>query len=435
MSSSPFLTELDPNAAIKGSRDPLGIQPIWTRLGRQVVGNLTTVSTSVRDFTTTILGYYFAERFADEGAGDRLGVFLRWEQLASYARGAINNDWEFRGTERAKKNLNEGSKVRLGTDASSLILSDQKTYGLWGLYSVPSRSSGLVEGEPAHVSPPARAFIERHYLPALFRGQALLPELENALSKKSAELRPQERDRVLLQAVARVLRRQLSSQEQAFYKEHLVDGGSDDRTRGGQRLLVDALRTTFGMEEWSLQPATVRHLAKHCHAQGDLGRSVADALDRIRVAEQLLAPASRLFLLLLNCDGQQPVDVAVAVGRQWGRRVPSVSPDAVEGIRGQFADVQDEQAGNRWVQLAGALASGEYQRAISLLIDQNSAVMFGRGSAAPWVDVRDGKLHVRFLDEGGGALPLKSELPSLWTNSYFIDSLRTVAMQVEGHRG
>ena len=107
-----------------------------------MVGNLTTVSTSVRDFTTTILGYYFAERVANEESADGdLAAFLRSEQLASYARGGINYDWDFRGTERAKKYFNEGRKVRLGTDSAALILSDQKTYGLWGLYSVPSRSS------------------------------------------------------------------------------------------------------------------------------------------------------------------------------------------------------------------------------------------------------------------------------------------------------
>lgn len=70
MIADPFLTDIDPQAAIKGSRDPLGIQPIWTHLGRRVVGNLTTVSNSVRDFTTTILGYYFAERVAKEKNGD-----------------------------------------------------------------------------------------------------------------------------------------------------------------------------------------------------------------------------------------------------------------------------------------------------------------------------------------------------------------------------
>ena len=66
MLAVPFFTDLDPQATIKGSRDTLGLQTIWARLGRQVIGNLTTVSTSVRDFTTLVLGYYFAERVANE---------------------------------------------------------------------------------------------------------------------------------------------------------------------------------------------------------------------------------------------------------------------------------------------------------------------------------------------------------------------------------
>ena len=31
---APFLTLEDPNAKIKGSRDPLGVQPIWAAFGR-----------------------------------------------------------------------------------------------------------------------------------------------------------------------------------------------------------------------------------------------------------------------------------------------------------------------------------------------------------------------------------------------------------------
>src|SRR5436190_18237187 len=95
MLTAPFFTELDPQAAVKGSRDPLGVQPIWARLGRHVVGNLTTVTQSIRGFTTVIFGYYFAERVANEEDGDGdLAVFLRWEQLAAYARGTVNNDWD-----------------------------------------------------------------------------------------------------------------------------------------------------------------------------------------------------------------------------------------------------------------------------------------------------------------------------------------------------
>src|SRR5262249_61182123 len=108
----PFLTDLDSRAAVKGSRDPLGVQQIWTRFGRHVVGNLTTVSNSVRDFTTLLLGYYFAENVADErGPGSELATFLKWEQLAAYARASVNSDFAFRRTERARQNLSEGSRI------------------------------------------------------------------------------------------------------------------------------------------------------------------------------------------------------------------------------------------------------------------------------------------------------------------------------------
>ncbi len=37
----PFLTSLDENAYVKGSRDPLGLVPVWSRFGRDVVGTQT----------------------------------------------------------------------------------------------------------------------------------------------------------------------------------------------------------------------------------------------------------------------------------------------------------------------------------------------------------------------------------------------------------
>ncbi len=96
---SKLLSDLDSWAAVKSSRDPLGIQQVWTRMGRHVVGNLITVSNSVRDFSTVLLGFYFAEQLADErGLGSELVTFLKWEQLAAYSRGSVNGDFSFRGT-------------------------------------------------------------------------------------------------------------------------------------------------------------------------------------------------------------------------------------------------------------------------------------------------------------------------------------------------
>ena len=83
----PFLTVIDSRAAIKGSRDPLGAQAIWTLLGRHVAGGLTTNTTSVRDFVVLLLGYRFIEKPDEAGSREEtLLVFIRWARLASYAR-------------------------------------------------------------------------------------------------------------------------------------------------------------------------------------------------------------------------------------------------------------------------------------------------------------------------------------------------------------
>ena len=86
-----FLTALDSRAQVKGSRDPIGCQAVWTRFGRHVVGNLTTVSSSLRDYTVTILGMHFAEQVTDAGSDSTtLQTFLKWEQLCGYARAQEN---------------------------------------------------------------------------------------------------------------------------------------------------------------------------------------------------------------------------------------------------------------------------------------------------------------------------------------------------------
>src|SRR5687768_3434601 len=120
MLATPFLTAFDSRAAVKGSRDPLGIQPVWTRLGRQVIGNLTTVSNSVPDFAVLLLGFHFVESLAGRrGSELDLATFLKWEQLAGYARGNNNSQASFRGTERVRQRLNSGGPLSIGTDSDS----------------------------------------------------------------------------------------------------------------------------------------------------------------------------------------------------------------------------------------------------------------------------------------------------------------------------
>lgn len=433
MLTQPFLTDLDSRAAVKGSRDPLGVQAIWTRFGRHVVGNLTTVSTSLRDFTTLLLGYHFAERVADEGGGDGdLATFLKWEQLAAYARGAVNKDWLFRGTERVQRNLSERSQVRLSVESGAQILGNQKIYGLWGLYTVPARSSALVDGEPTRLTPAARKLIEDLYIPIFTKaGYRNADAVVARLRERHVTIDVVGRDRPLLEAVAKTLQRRVLAAERGTCREHLLLGGPLDRTGGLQSVLALVLGSTLDDRAWRLSPSSLRRLAKLARAHDERGAALADNLERIRTCEMLLAPTVSLFDFLLGSDGQTIAEAAKAVRSHWGATVPTIDVEATTVLESGLRDATgDAEPAARWIQIARSLAAGAYDDAVRLLLDHNRYVMRTRAGAAPWIDLRDGRLQVRFRDEQGLPLPERRELPECWRHPYFIDSLRTIAQAV-----
>lgn len=428
---SPFLTDLDTRAAVKGSRDPMGAQSIWTKMGRQVVGNLTTVSTSVRDFTTLLLGYHFATRASDAGGPEsELDVFLKWEQLAAYARGHVNRDWAFRGVDRVKKRLGESTNVRLSADSAGQILSNQKTYGLWGLYTVAGRASGLLDGEPTRLTPRALQYVERECLPIL-KAEKLGDgaRILEILRQPSSRIDIEGRDRQVVRAVARILDKQLRKEERSFYREHLLTGGPSDSTSGRQHLLAELFGRTKQMDPFT--PKMMTALAKEARAHGESGQPLAAQLDRIRAAESLLAPVAALFAFVLAQDDITVDQLAAILKKQWGATVTTVEVEALSLLTQEFGNNgRDDGEGERWLCLAKACAAGNYTDLVNLLIRQNQEVMLSRGGA-PWVSLEKNRLQVRVRDETA-ALPRRTELPNLWRHSYFIDSLRTVTAQLRG---
>ncbi len=422
----PFLTDPDSRAAVKGSRDPLGIQQIWTRLGRHVVGNLTTVSNSVRDFTTLLLGYYFAEQLADDlGPGSELATFLKWEQLAAYARASVNNDFIFRGTERVKRSLSEGGKVWLSDERSHQILSNQKIYGLWGLYTMPSRASGLVDGNPTRLSPVASNFLQTHCLPILSKAGAGkdASRILALLKPKSTRLNLSSTPDLAIEAVGKVLNLRIRKAERDFYYEHLVEGGPSDATEGKQRQLASLLTETLSDSSFHWAPTTIRQLAKVANSRGGQWQPLAFDLEQIRILESVLAPTSLLFDYLLGSDGRTIKEVAASIEKQWGEGLSSIESDSLDSMHGQWSG-GDTSVGDRWVAIGHAMCSGRFIDVIEHLAQQNSSVMASRGGAA-WIESNRGKLIVRYKEENG-KLPARDELGQLWRFPYFLDSLRSV---------
>ena len=429
MLTVPFLTKLDPRGAVKGSRDPLGVQPIWTRIGRKAVGNLTTVSTSVRDFTVLLLGYHFAEQLAhDRADSSELSTFLKWEQLASYARAHVNKDTRFRGTERVRAALNSGGKVTISDETAHQILGNQKIYGLWGLYTVPARSSGLLEGDPTRLTPAGRDLVEGLYVPLLEKhgGPRMANRIKEILASSKTRIDPDGSDRPLLEAIGRVLVLKLLAREREVYRHHLVNGGDDDSTGGRQEQLATLLYRTTTDPSFVWSPAALVALETGAR-RIEGGDALATNLERIRACESLLAPCVALFIHLLGMDGKPLGEAAKRVRTQWGAHVTTVKTADIRRIEAELGGM-DADAGKRWVDIATTASTGAYDDLIKLLLVQNREVMGERGSTS-WLDLRDDHFHVRFHEERG-ELPKKAELPTLWRHSYFIDALRLVAGQI-----
>jgi len=111
-----FFTLLDDSLRPVGSRDPLGIEYIWSTVGRHLVGNLTTITDHLDNFVLALLGFYLC-RDASRAQTDWT-TFQRFEQLTSRARFAEKLG-RVLGSNRIK--LSSGSPIVLGKpcDASS----------------------------------------------------------------------------------------------------------------------------------------------------------------------------------------------------------------------------------------------------------------------------------------------------------------------------
>jgi hypothetical protein len=252
------------------------------------------------------------------------------------------------------------------------------------------------------------------------------------LSKSSYNLDCAKKDLPMVQNVARIFKRsRLADKERIFYKTYLLNGGPTDSTGGIQALVADVFGTALAEKNWELSPLTLEEMAARCRKRGDLGGVAADHLLRIKTMEMLLAPAACMFDYLVSCHGQSPAEAAVGAKKQWGKGLKTVDPVKTAHYENDFRNgAEDATAGRCWVELAQALVSGAYEKAIALLLEQNKRTMAARAGSAPWIDVREGKLHVRFQDAIGYLLPGNEELPHYWRHSFFLDSLRTMAYRL-----
>lgn len=398
-----FLSLLDDRARAKGSRDPLGFEMVWTWFGRRVVGNLTTITTSWRIFSVGLLGFHWSNKLCRDihPAEKQEAVqnhFIRYEQLAAFLR-ALGGDEDIMGITRVRKRLADDNKdLFIGTGQEDLILSDQISYGIWGLYSTAMRETGLVEGDSRELTP---------------LGQEVVSWIESGLDETWYE-------EIVTGRKPGVARSDLEAQSSNY-----INAIADDRVR--KRLIEVLLRGQGNHEcQQALYDAS-RRIDKKVLETGDLPsfisaiqeKTTSEALRReladIMDIERLLVTANTLFDYCRREDGKPLENIADKINNTYdfGFIPPGPHLEAcpyAEDLRS----------------LRQHLKGGQTSQALRTLLALNKKIMEGRGGA-PWVEENsDGTLRVRVNSETGSLVP-QGKLELSWHYNYFLDSFARIA--------
>ncbi|MCK0164944.1 hypothetical protein [Marinobacter sp. S6332] len=396
----PFLSLLDDRAKPKGSRDPLGFELVWTHFGRKVVGNLTTITSSVENFTVALLGFYWAHQIhgnADKDSRERLirETFLRYEQLAAYLRHQSGSK-EIMGITRVHKNMTAQAES-LAISLKAQILSNQASYGLWGLYSSALKDSGLAEGSDRKLTAEGMELAETIARDLNSNEFIQLFRVDGQLSRDECErLAPQ-----FWQAIRKeVVRQKLT---------HVLLRGHQNQNASVQEGLFAA--TEKLVRAGKLTGEFSQNLN---HVQNAGSPDLQKCLDEIQRVERVLVAANNVFYYLLTQDHQPVSSVVEQIESQTYdyEHLPETLPQGMTR-RNALCEINDNlRAGNHW----GAV------KAVTKL---NADVMKARGGA-PWVTCDGDILNVKVKSETA-VLRSRQALLEDWDYDYFLGSYFRIA--------
>jgi hypothetical protein len=359
------------------------------------------------------------------GEQDALSIFLRTEQIGSYARHLAHDvDGDIRGIERVKRFVEEnGPNVPIQDDASGMILSDQKVYGLWGLYSVSARTSGMIADGPVGLTEFARDFTDKNYWPVLQSAEKKLFKL----LRDGGKLLTQVKDPIF-SAVSKLLPQTFTDEEIWFYSQTLRDAQhvKDNPSAKRQPLFAELLNIHSDLNKYTNREE-ILNLAREVSGEDE---ALSLRLKKIARLEALFAPAEALFDYLQTRGEQKPADLALKLQDHWGKQVPHLD-SPLDNIISEIVAVVGQELCGAMSKCDHSLNAGAYEDAIMALLEWNKLVMAAR-KAAPWIQLTSGKLDVRYRGQEK-ELPDGDNLPHLWRNSYFIDALKSIVNLLSGN--
>lgn len=407
-----------------GGRDGLGLLPIWSRVARRCIWNVTSISRDLAGWRSLLVVAWLAEEVtgASDDAQTRR-VMLAAERLIGLAR-RYAPDTALRDT----RGLRGGSRlgqlqgpVHVSGDDRFLILKGQAATGVVGQIGRPAVRSGLLS-ESLCLDDDARARV----------AQAL------------AELRPHRKrvrgwllegapvDLAAPSSLLNPLARACSSapadaDEAAWLLDRVVfaSRGVDPEgtwTPPRQQALARAILAEPALDNAPLSEVSLR-------LQSTLGADAATEvvgvwLRDIRALEALLGRMDDLFAWL-RCTTKQARGrswVVEQVQSQWGAH-----PEWLQAQRGDLdhglrlvGELVDNNALQPFARFVRAVQDRDADAGIGALLDRNQAVVTGR-DRRPWVSALGGSLRAELTTERG-ALKFGRQ----WEHTYYLAELRSL---------
>jgi hypothetical protein len=383
-----FITEPDINFRIKGSRDPLGFQSIWQKLGRKIIKDLSTVSGSIQDFQLMSFAWYF---WGDRADKDFMAFFYKFEQACAYTRELYFEKSSYNGKDFVSKRRNDSS-FRLSTNNADTILSNQKTYGVFGKYNRPFTEM-RIKYQDDFVSVMESAIKSK-------TDSKKLLELVNKLITEDVVIIT----KVELQPITDLLEK-LSKEEKEFYERLILE----TPTHKSQNELYHLFKKHPELRENSFQLYPfIESVLKF-----DISPDLKASLIEIKNTESVLYSYANLFRNLQSRPVWQLADIRG------------------EEIFNYFPRKQDYVFGNSAVSILNeeleSLAEDKSRIALAA-VNRNETVSKKRNNSA-WLKEEKGKL-VRYYADGGREIS-KLDINNAYENNYFLPTYISLFNQID----
>jgi len=383
-----FITEPDINFRIKGSRDPLGFQPIWQKLGRKVIKDLSTVSGNIRDFQLMSFAWYFWE---DRPDINFMTFFYKFEQACAYTRELYFEKSSYNGKDFVSKRRNDLS-FRLSTNNADTILSNQKTYGVFGKYNRPFTEM-RIKYQDDFIS------VMESAIDTKSDSKKLLALVDKLITEDVVIITKEE-----LQPIADLLA-ELSYEEKQFYERLILE----TPTHKCQNELYHLFKKNPELREntFQLYPF-IESVLKH-----DISLELKACLIEIKNTESVLYSYANLFRHLQS------------------RPVWQLGEISEEEIFNYFPKKQDYVFGKSAVlTLNEELESlAEDKSKIALAAVNRNEMVSKRRNNSTWIKEEKGKL-VRYYADGGREISTL-DFKNAYENNYFIPTYISLFNQID----